>query len=396
MSKPFKLDDNKSVLGNIADKVNNIEAKDSFNLRMIDIDKLIPSDKNIYGMRDIEELAADIKENGLYHNLVVKPTNGKYEILSGERRYRALVQLGETKIPCKVLNENIDDVDSEIILIQANAKARELNDSEKRKQVERLEELLKIKKSNGDNIKGKLKENIADTMGISPAQTQRYMTINHKLIPELKELLDNNKITMTKAFDFAKLDEEMQKNMYEFLKDNIDASNDTIEALKREIKDKEESAERNKTKAQQTEEDLKKIKQELDDRYKDTEKIREELRNEIEDELKNKSEEDPKVKELQEKLKKANEESEHAKQKIESLNLEIEELSKSNKDKSQIDKESVMANIEVVALAKEAQRVLSTISAKIGMIGTKKMQLTDETLKTLDDLVQRSKDIYPK
>ena len=83
-------------------------------------------------------------QNGLNHNLVVrKLDNGKYELISGERRYTALTQLVEqgneifALVPCKVIEAN--DIDSEIILIQANAQTRELTEIEKLEQVKNEE-----------------------------------------------------------------------------------------------------------------------------------------------------------------------------------------------------------------------------------------------------------------
>ena len=124
-----------SISKNI-DKSNLIDSKENFKFYYIDI----------YPIIDIETLAEDISINGLNHNLVIRPIeDGFYEIISGERRYSALKSLVDkgdnkySKVPCKIVNLN--DVDSEITLIQANAQTRELSDSDKLKQIERLTEL---------------------------------------------------------------------------------------------------------------------------------------------------------------------------------------------------------------------------------------------------------------
>ena len=59
-------------LKGIANRINKLEAENNFNLQLIDIEKLIPSTNNFYGIREIEELAGSIKESGLMHNLVVR------------------------------------------------------------------------------------------------------------------------------------------------------------------------------------------------------------------------------------------------------------------------------------------------------------------------------------
>lgn len=53
-------------------KANEIEAKSNFNVQYIDINDINRSEKNFYEIVAVEELAEDIKMNGLNHNLVVR------------------------------------------------------------------------------------------------------------------------------------------------------------------------------------------------------------------------------------------------------------------------------------------------------------------------------------
>lgn len=207
-------------LKNISDRLNQREAEQEFKLKMIDADLLAPCAKNIYGIREIEELAQDIKENGLYHNLVVRPiADDMYEILSGERRFRALSSLGYKKIPCQVREDLIDkDIDAEILLIQANAKTRELTHIEKIKQIERLEDLYKEKRGNGEKLQGKTRDLIGKDVGLSGAQVGRYQKLGKNLIGGLKELLDKDKLTLNQADILASLDGTEQAIMYDQIK----------------------------------------------------------------------------------------------------------------------------------------------------------------------------------
>jgi ParB family chromosome partitioning protein len=81
-------------------------------------------------MEDIERLRETIGKVGLIHNLKVKPIeDGFYEIISGERRYRAICSGIENEdprfnkfrlgIPCMVEDKTLDDVTEEIQLIIA-------------------------------------------------------------------------------------------------------------------------------------------------------------------------------------------------------------------------------------------------------------------------------------
>ena len=120
--------------------------------------------------------------------------DGFYEIISGERRYSALKSLVDkgdnkySKVPCKIVNLN--DVDSEITLIQANAQTRELSDADKLKQIERLTELYKEKKKNGEKVTN-IRKLVSKDIGLSEGQVAKYSTVSNNLIPELRTILDD-------------------------------------------------------------------------------------------------------------------------------------------------------------------------------------------------------------
>lgn len=263
----------------IADKVNKLDSKQEFNLQNIDIEKIVPSEKNFYGMRDIEELAEDIKINGLYHNLVVVTEGDKYKIVSGERRYRALKSLGYKKIPCQVRN-NVNDIDGEIMLIQANAKVRELTHSEKIKQIERLEELYKEKRKNGEKLEGKTRDVIGKDLGLSGSQVGKYQKINKDLIPELKEMLEQNNLDMAKAASIAALDISGQLSIYELLKGNVELSRDEVNKIKKALKEKEDKfKEERERHEQELKKEYKKLKKDREEFCEEYEKLKAEKEN---------------------------------------------------------------------------------------------------------------------
>ncbi|MDB2105076.1 ParB/RepB/Spo0J family partition protein, partial [Clostridium paraputrificum] len=240
MSKKFSISE--GMLNGISKnvkKVTELEAKEGFKLEYIDINKIHRSEKNFYEIIDIDDLAEDIKINGLNHNLVVRPTeNGTYELISGERRYTALSKLVNegnkqfASVPCKIVELN--DLDAEIVLIQANAQTRELSESEKLKQVQRLSELYKAKKANGEKV-GKIREVIANDLKLSPTQVGRYERINNNLIQELKELLEQGNLSTSNASEFSTLSEESQKGILEILNKNISLSKEEAISLKQEL-----------------------------------------------------------------------------------------------------------------------------------------------------------------
>lgn len=187
------------------------EERPAFEIRHIPIEKLKPSAKNQYGIRGIEELAANIEMLGLLHNLDVKEADeaGYYEIISGERRYQACKLLYESgnkefaTLPCKVEALTENKAISELKLLYANAAARELTDYEKTYQAGRIKEILQALKKDGYKFQGRMREIVADMLDVSPAQMGRMESINKNLSPEFKEEFKAGNIGITTAYELS-------------------------------------------------------------------------------------------------------------------------------------------------------------------------------------------------
>ena len=406
MSKKFSLSEGmlNQVSQNVK-KANEIEAKNNFNVQYIDIKDIERNKKNFYEIVNVDELAEDIKMNGLNHNLVVrKLDNGKYELISGERRYTALTQLVEqgneifALVPCKVIEAN--DIDSEIILIQANAQTRELTEIEKLEQVKRLTELYKTKKKNGEKVPGKIREIIANDLKLSPTQVGRYERINKNLIPELKEILENGNLTIANASEFSSLSEDNQKVILEIINNKVEISKEEATELKVKLKKLEqEKADELKRLENEKLVEIKKIENEKDEALRSKKLISDEvlrLKSEL-DKSENKSEEEIKELEnqLREELKKdldnkylaeienIKNEANSNKEEKERYRKELEEMkakSKENKDKSDEFKE----NYKLVADLKSVYQGLVSILKQHTKMKDNKIVITDDILEQLD------------
>jgi ParB family chromosome partitioning protein len=88
--------------------------------RMIPIDKLAPNPgQPRVEVGDLTELIASIKEKGVLEPLLVRPSDvgGRFMIISGERRYRASLEVGLAELPC--IEMDVDDrAVAEIALIE--------------------------------------------------------------------------------------------------------------------------------------------------------------------------------------------------------------------------------------------------------------------------------------
>lgn len=78
-------------------------------LKTIDTNRVMANPyqpRNYFDENGIEELAKSIKENGLIQPISVREKNGMYEIVVGERRFRALQKLGYEQIEVYVLDDD--------------------------------------------------------------------------------------------------------------------------------------------------------------------------------------------------------------------------------------------------------------------------------------------------
>ena len=378
MSKKFSISE--GMLNGISKnvkKVTELEAKEGFKIQYLDINKIHRSEKNFYEIIDIDDLAEDIKINGLNHNLVVRPCNdGTYELISGERRFTALSKLvleGHKQfinIPCKVVELN--DIDAEIVLIQANAQTRELSESEKLKQVNRLQELYKTKKANGEPV-GRIREAIAKDLNLSTTQVGRYERINNSLIPELKELLEQGNLSTSNASEFSSLSEESQKGILEILNKNISLSKEEAISLKQELKrvelQKEEEIKTKNSLIRYNSELKTELNKAHTDKSEIISQIEGQLRVEVKQELDDKY--SMKIEEVTNEYLKANEE----KKKLEN---EIKEL-KANAPKENI--EEITENIKLKELIKNAESAIIAVSRQSRIMEDKKIKF-DNSLKS--------------
>ena len=377
MSKKFSISE--GMLNGISKnvkKVEEIEARDNFKVEYIDIENIKRNEKNFYEIVDIEELAEDIKLNGLNHNLVVrKLDNGQFELISGERRYTALCKLVKegnktfALVPCKVIEVN--DTDAEIILIQANAQTRELTEIEKLKQVQRLKELYKIKKANGEKITGKVREIIANDLKLSPTQVGRYEKINSSLIPELKTVLEKGNLTIANASEFANLSEDNQKVILELINSNINLSkNEAIELKNKLKKIEEEKALEYKEREMLIQENYT-LKNKLNSNIEKTNEERKELegqlRLELEKELENKYAD--KLNSIKDEVKKQTDEKAKLKNEISRLKANAP------KDVAVEFKE----NITLIQSLKSIKNSLSSLYKQIDKMRTENIKISDDT-----------------
>ncbi len=199
---------------------------DSFKIVEIDIDKLIPNERNFYSTDEIEDLKNTIEALGIQENLIVEEKNedGLYKLIAGHRRVLATKELiTEGRLDIKTLPCKIDtnsELERRIILIITNSTARELSAFEKMKQVAEMKEIAKELNENPDTkIKGSTRDYIAQMLKMSPTEVARYDSINKKLDTDIKVELESENISTDTAYEISKLKPEQQEEIKEVIKE---------------------------------------------------------------------------------------------------------------------------------------------------------------------------------
>jgi len=120
-----------------------IEADVHEQIKQIDINSIKPNKyqpRSIFSEEKIEELARTIHTHGVIQPIVIRPIGqDKYEIIAGERRYRAMKSLDWTEVPAIV--RDLDDKETASVALIENLQREELTAIEEAYAYEKLLEL---------------------------------------------------------------------------------------------------------------------------------------------------------------------------------------------------------------------------------------------------------------
>ncbi len=197
---------------------------------IIKLEDLVPFKDHPYKVIENEgmiELTESIAEHGILSPLIVRPledSEGKYEIISGHRRFFAAQKLGLKKVPCTV--HFIDRDAATVMMVDSNCQRTELLPSEKAfaykmkmDAIKRMSGRKPTENVSPAETQKRSSEIIAKQAGESRAQIDRYIRLTY-LVPELLQYVDEGKIGMRPAVEMSYLDEEVQRDIV----DRIDES----------------------------------------------------------------------------------------------------------------------------------------------------------------------------
>lgn len=176
-------------------------------VRRIPIKEIVPSKDNprkVFNPEELNELAESIKENGLLQPITVRPLESsfaKFEIVCGERRYRATQLTGAEEMDCIV--KELDDKSAFAAMVLENLQ---------RKDVDPMEEAAAIDKlvnSFATDI-----PQVAKMIGKSETFVRSRLRLNGT-IQEFVDLMHNGPLVLTHLLEICKLPAEQQKTLYE-------------------------------------------------------------------------------------------------------------------------------------------------------------------------------------
>ena len=144
-------------------KEEEIKAGEKINkLKVIEIEPNREQPRKIFDEEALEELANSIKEYGLLQPIIVTKKDGYYEIIAGERRWRACKKAGLTEIPA-IIRENDEKRNKEIALIE-NIQREDLNPIEKAVGIKSLMDDYGLTQQKVADILGKARSSIANSV----------------------------------------------------------------------------------------------------------------------------------------------------------------------------------------------------------------------------------------
>lgn len=162
--------------------------QDSEELREIEIDLIRPGEqqpRTSFDEAKLQELAQSIRASGIIQPLLVRRRGGLFELVAGERRWRAAQLAGLTRVPA-IVREIPDENLLELALIE-NIQRQELNAIEEANAYKRLTESL-----------GLTQEEVAHRVGRDRTFITNYLRIL-KLPTEIQTLLEQEKLSFGHA-----------------------------------------------------------------------------------------------------------------------------------------------------------------------------------------------------
>lgn len=173
-----------------------ITVDESKRVRDVPIDMVVPSPlqpRHQFGEAPLDDLMESIRTHGIIQPLIVRPVNGKLELIAGERRWRASTKLGLATVP--VIEREASDRDVLEMALIENLQREDLNPMEEAAGYVRLAKEFSMKQDEIAAQVGKSRASVANSMrlldlhmDVQKMVASEQMTVGHgKAILALKD-----------------------------------------------------------------------------------------------------------------------------------------------------------------------------------------------------------------
>ncbi len=155
----------------------------------------------------MNQLVQSVKERGIITPVTLRQKeDGRYEIVSGHRRRKACELAGLERVPAEIKELSRDE--AIILMVESNLQRSIILPSEKGVQLQNASEAMKRQGQRTDLTstpvvsKSRSNEELAEQIGESREQVRRYIRLT-ELIPELLDMVDENKIAFRPAVELS-------------------------------------------------------------------------------------------------------------------------------------------------------------------------------------------------
>lgn len=202
----------------------------------LDIDQLDPSEtqpRKSFNEEKLNELALSIKSNGIIQPIIARRNGERFQIIAGERRWRAAQIAGLQKVPCVI--RDVDEANMLEISLIENIQRQELNPIEEAIAYKNLLEKLNI-----------TQEEIARRVGKDRTSITNVLRLL-KLPEEIQRLVEEEQLSMGHARALLSIDSmEDQKS----LAAEIKIKNLSVREIEKLVKEKQEAKSNTVTKTE--------------------------------------------------------------------------------------------------------------------------------------------------
>ena len=217
---------------NASDIIGNQQAKPV--VTELPINSLVPYRSHPFALYEgerLDDMVESVTENGVLTPIIVQPIeDGRYEILAGHNRWNASKIAGKKTIPA-IIKTGLTKEEAYVYVVETNVFQRGFDNLKLSEQAaviaERTDSFREEKRNaireeiqsiSGDSP-NRADVAVGEEYGMNSKRVARLVRIHRYLVPELKALLDDNRIPFVGAINLSFLDEDDQREVAELAED---------------------------------------------------------------------------------------------------------------------------------------------------------------------------------